>query len=108
MSFMERELTGKELFAVCNDGEFFIPIEQLGITLPDENTPDYLENCKKLLGDFLPCGEVYSISVIKGYGARLSAPGFLDCTEWAVFTNKREAQKHFADIDPRAPFGRDE
>lgn len=25
------------------------------------------------------------------YGARLSAPGYLDCTDWAVFADEQEA-----------------
>ena len=29
---------------------------------------------------------------IEGFGARLSAPGFLDCTEWTVFETEEEAQ----------------
>jgi hypothetical protein len=31
---------------------------------------------------------------IKGYGARLSAPGYLNCTEWAVFDTAEEAQQY--------------
>lgn len=29
-----------------------------------------------------------------GYGARLSAPGYADCTEWAVFPTEWEAREH--------------
>jgi len=29
-----------------------------------------------------------------GYGARMSAPGFLDCTDWTVFDTEEEAQRH--------------
>jgi hypothetical protein len=31
---------------------------------------------------------------IKGYGARLSAPGYLDCTEWNVFETEQEAREY--------------
>lgn len=30
-----------------------------------------------------------------GYGVRASAPGYLDCTEWSVYRNKREATKAY-------------
>jgi len=29
-----------------------------------------------------------------GYGARLSASGYLDCTEWCVFDTDRDAREH--------------
>lgn len=37
-------------------------------------------------------GEIWSCETIKGYGARLSAPGYLDCTEWTVFKTVQEAE----------------
>ena len=32
-----------------------------------------------------------------GFGARLSAPGYLDCTEWTVFETEEEAAAYLAD-----------
>ena len=32
--------------------------------------------------------------VLLGYGARLSAPGYLDCTDWTVFDTEQEAIDH--------------
>ena len=29
--------------------------------------------------------------LVRGYGVRLSASGYMDCTPWEVYTNKREA-----------------
>jgi hypothetical protein len=37
---------------------------------------------------------------IKGYGARLSAPGYLDCTEWTVFDTKEEAETFLDEMYP--------
>lgn len=34
------------------------------------------------------------VKLIRGYGVRLSAPGYLDCTEWAVFKTLKEAREH--------------
>ena len=33
----------------------------------------------------------------QGYGARLSAPGYLDCTEWTVFATEDEARTYLTD-----------
>lgn len=30
----------------------------------------------------------------EGWGARLSAPGFMDCTEWAIFDSEQEAKDY--------------
>jgi viroplasmin and RNaseH domain-containing protein len=42
---------------------------------------------------------------IKGYGARLSAPGYLDCTEWSVFDTAEEAKAY---LDENYPEEEDE
>ena len=33
-----------------------------------------------------------------GWGARLSAPGYLDATEWAVFDTKQEAAQYLLEM----------
>ena len=39
-------------------------------------------------------GEFYTVESRSGYGARLSAPGYLDCTEWSVFGTEEEAWEY--------------
>jgi hypothetical protein len=34
----------------------------------------------------------------KHYAARLSMPGYLDCTDWSYGTNARELRKHIRDM----------
>ena len=34
---------------------------------------------------------------IQGYGARLSAPGYMDCTEWCVFDSVEEAEEYLTE-----------
>lgn len=36
------------------------------------------------------------VKEIKGYGGRMSAPGYLDCTDWAVYDSSEAAE---ADLD---------
>ena len=43
---------------------------------------------------------IFSHELIQGYGARLSAPGYMDCTEWAVFDTVKEAITY---LDERYP-----
>jgi hypothetical protein len=44
------------------------------------------------LKDFVQNDKAFSINVVTGYGARLSAPGYLDSTEWTVFDTEDEAK----------------
>jgi hypothetical protein len=43
-------------------------------------------------------GTIQEWENIKGYGARLSAPGYLDCTEWAVFDTEQEAREYLEEM----------
>ena len=36
-------------------------------------------------------GQFISAELVDGYGARLSMPGYMDCTEWTVFTTEQDA-----------------
>jgi hypothetical protein len=40
----------------------------------------------------------YAVETIEGYGARMSASGYLDCTEWMVGTDPVELAQDLADI----------
>jgi hypothetical protein len=55
------------------------------------------EQVVNILKDYLSMSssKVVQVSCRKGCGVRLSAPGYLDCTEWAVFRTKTEA-KYYA------------
>jgi hypothetical protein len=38
-------------------------------------------------------GKFISAQLVYGYGARLSMPGYLDCTEWTVYETEEEASE---------------
>lgn len=42
--------------------------------------------------------EIEEIETKKGYGARLSAPGYMDCTEWTVFDTEQEAKDYLEEM----------
>lgn len=43
--------------------------------------------------------DVYGISILDGYGARLSMPGYMDCTEWSVYDTEKEANEHLESLE---------
>jgi hypothetical protein len=82
MAFMSYEITRKQdWWKVEDNGTNFYPCEyfskaevyKLHDLVEDEDEGELIEQ-------------------IKGYGARLSAPGYLDCTEWGVYDTKAEAK----------------
>ncbi len=48
-----------------------------------------------ILADLAP-GD--SVKIIEGYGARLSAPGYMDCTEWTVFDTRAQAAEYLLEM----------
>ena len=49
------------------------------------------------LGNYLPFPmkreDILSVEVVKGYCGRMSAPGYLDCTDWEFDTCKRRLER---------------
>ena len=50
------------------------------------------------LADTYDSNDVLCVRKRVGYGARLSAPGYLDCTEWTVFDSHAEAESHLEEM----------
>jgi len=48
----------------------------------------------KWMKDYTENSEAWSLSLFHGWGARLSAPGYLDCTEWSVHDSEKDARKY--------------
>lgn len=46
------------------------------------------------IGQFYSGGAsgICSVTVVNGFGCRLSAPGYLDCTDWTVFGTPEECK----------------
>ena len=51
------------------------------------------------LRDYCENHEYWSLKLITGWGARLSAPGYLDATEWTVYETREEAEESFNEYD---------
>ncbi len=109
MGFMERQITIKrkwyELETNCgtwfvdvadvDGGKFAQAIEQ-GLQIDSWA----LETLSKDYLQYTEGTRLEGISVREGYGARLSAPGYLDCTEWTVHNSISEAEKYLAENYP--------
>lgn len=86
MSFMQRQVVHGEWVRVdsCH-GTTFIERDNVGDEITTHDVAPYLEHSVDDIDD---------IEVIVGYGARLSAPGYMDCTDWCVFDSQYEADTH--------------
>jgi len=78
----------EERFNPYASGEGYV---NAAIPIPDQLQP-YCEN-----------REAWVIAKVRGWGARLSAPGYMDCTEWVVFDSEQEARDYLKET-----FGDDE
>lgn len=82
MSHMEKQIEyGRWIEVETLSGTFFLDFEPVGSELLqflDVTNEDLIE----------------SIQTIRGWGARFSAPGYMDCTEWVVFATKKEAEDY--------------
>jgi hypothetical protein len=92
MSFMEKQITNKmRWFQVeTSQGTEWIQGDVLQPS-PDITIADLIDYCE---------GIPVSFELIEGYGARLSAPGYLDCTEWTVFQTVEEAREYLEENYP--------
>jgi hypothetical protein len=100
MSFMQRQIVGPQewLRIETTHGTFFIPLDLVG---PIKNWDGQGENPDEFSDVQTYCeGKPQSWEVITGFGARLSAPGYLDCTEWSVFETEKEAREYLDDMYP--------
>lgn len=100
MSFMQQQIADKQTWLKIDgsNGTTYLPIDALYqnrsafLLLSEEQQ---LATCQVYYE-----GEAESVELVSGYGARLSAPGYLDCTEWSVFNTAAEAQAYLDEYYP--------
>lgn len=80
MAFMQRqvEFGSWHLVETVRDGTESIPA-------------DLFDGTVKGAEGFFGPGNVLSVDTVTGWGCRLSAPGYMDCTPWDVFDTEQEA-----------------
>lgn len=104
MGFMQGEITEKTLWYEVDGpyGTEFIPHYLVGDSYSINELTLNSEGYRIIpapLSEYCLNTKAYNrsdaIRVVNGYGVRSSAPGYLDCTEWAVYSSKREAEKAY-------------
>lgn len=103
MSFMEPQMTEKQWW-VQIDGNCgvdcilaeLVDLEKLRTLLDSTDGIPAKEDLRPLIGDYTENNQYFTIEIVKGYGVRSSAPGYMDCTSWEVYSNLKEAKSAYA------------
>jgi len=104
MALMKIETTPRQtwLRVETRDGGItWLPVAELGLYVRDSEqrtqplTDEEFSSISALLCTYLDELPTEWENV-KGYGFRLSAPGYLDCTEWEVFEHKDQLEQRVA------------
>ena len=74
-------------------GGLLVAVDVVGELPMDPDNPEWVvEGNLWELADYYEGAEIYRAHVVKGWAARLSAPGYLDCTDWmGPYTSEAEA-----------------
>src|ERR1700722_12984349 len=99
--FMQDQITRKQrwLRVETTHGTECVNVFDTGMDWPnsDAMTEDARDSAIEQLQDYVE-GEQQSWENVECYGARMRAPGYLDCTEWTVFDSKEEAKQYLTEM----------
>jgi hypothetical protein len=103
---MESQITDKQWWLSIdgNSGTDFIPsdlfnVDSVRAIIDGPEDDDYANKVLAIVRDYTENTTATTAELIHGYGVRLSAPGYLDCTAWEVFSNKREATRRHREME---------
>ena len=106
--FMQKQVTGSEKWIELDGpcGITALPADVLSaeeFAIAESVSGDGNAESEDLtahFGEYYEGSRIDSVTVREGYGARLSAPGYLDCTEWTVFDTPEEAREYLEETYP--------
>lgn len=105
MPHMMPEITNcqKWIVVVGPMGNEFIPLDvwakqEVQKVLNSLAVEETQSTFSKWLCAYTENSEAWHLRLIEGYGARLSAPGYIDCTEWCVLENENEAREYLEEM----------
>ena len=98
MAFMQPEVTEKQEWAEVETtaGIWWVPFDVLSKSEAESARRGDFESLLK----YTEGNAVYldQSGIKKGYGVRLSAPGYMDATDWEVYDSKKEALKRAKEL----------
>lgn len=108
MGHMQNEITSKQdgWMVETNEGTCFVPGDVVDVPewlKRDEPVTaadgDLLDLVASMVRDYVPGSKISEVQAISAqYFARLSAPGYLDCTDWCAFKTIKEAREYLRDM----------
>jgi hypothetical protein len=107
MTFMRHQVTRRQnwLRVETKHGTEWVDSASLSLFVRDSDTvthPMSEQERAETVNKIQPYTEGTPLSWenVKGFGARVSAPGYLDCTEWTVFDTEDEAREYLEEMYP--------
>lgn len=92
MTFMQPQVMKGEFYEVdTNSGTCIIPADVVG----KDPTADMFD-------PYIADGVALAFEKKIGFGARTSAPGFMDCTDWCLFNTEKEAWSYLIEQYPES------
>lgn len=106
MGFMEEQVTRKMDWIEIDGthGTTWVPAEDFPMlknaVMMMQDTAEPSEASLDLADEVYEGGKesIQSLQITNGFGARLSAPGYMDCTEWSVFDTAKEAEEYLKEM----------
>lgn len=102
MPFMEYHTTEKQEWILIDGdaGVTFIPAD-VDLDLQFAIVRGHDAIAEDLAMKYYDGAHIYSVELTEGYGARMTAPGYMDCTPWNVFDTLEEAEQYLRDEYPQ-------
>lgn len=98
MPFMQKQITNEQDWYELdtNEGTVYVPAEMVGDYNLDNEQEYY--RAEKALETYCNADTIYTIQKVSGFGARLSASGYTDATEWSVHSSYEDADEYLNDL----------
>lgn len=99
MAFMQAEITDKQHWIMVDgDGVDYFPADliDVGEFRKALKRNDDMESAFEIVKDYTETRDhkqIIDMAIVYGYGVRSSASGYMDCTSWTVYGNKRAAEQ---------------
>lgn len=92
MAFMEPEIHNSTYWEIeTNGGTWFLPADVVGERGHKIGKRYVKPALLALFVDYVEATEIQSVTLREGILGRLSAPGYMDCTDWTPYDSESDA-----------------